>query len=291
MILLAISVVYYLQIVLATKVLLHGMGYKLPFVDLYLVLTACLPANSITPGKVGIPIRLLLYRKMFELSFSVGTASVILELVLGSAVLSAISLIAVMALFRDMLSNKWLFVLLSSVLVVAVVFIGLMKISIGSSGLRSRFLGHRYIARITDFVIRFKGSVQRTSKRALFVFVVFLLIRVAIRALVTYVVLLRLGYDLSPVAIAGAQSISGLVGVFSMLPVGLGAQDLSSIMLFTRMGLPDDVAALVAMIERALWTLVPFALGVISMNRLGIRWFGSREQIGDLPYQPQNDRV
>jgi uncharacterized membrane protein YbhN (UPF0104 family) len=60
--------------------------------------------------------------------------------------------------------------------------------------------------------------------------------------------------------------------MLSMLPVGLGARELSFVFLLAKVGVPGEVAAFTAAITRIMWTLVPFLLGIISVNILGAKW-------------------
>jgi uncharacterized protein (TIRG00374 family) len=267
LILIALSVLYLLQRVLATKILLRGMGYDVPFKGMYLAITASLPTNYTTPAKVGVPIRLALFKEFLGIPVSVGMASVFMETALGLVIAAIIAFFGTIHLFRHFLPGFEVVMLLLMAGIVVMYFLPIPAVSRPSH----RFLG-KYLQRMTDFVTKFRDSIRLTSRSTLLVIVVLQLMRIVIRTLATYAILLQFNVNVSMLALLYIQAISGTIGMLSMLPMGLGARDLSSVVLMTQIGVPGDVAVLAAAMDRLLWTLVPFGLGVVSVNALGNRW-------------------
>lgn len=267
-ILILIAILYLLETVLATKVLLSGMNFNIPFKDLYLVQTASMPANYTTPTKIGLPIRLLLYKKFLNIPFSVGTASIALESVIGISVGAIVAFIGIFHLFGEVLLN------FQSLLFFGLLMITLlgMKNFFGSFTSITRFFLNGRFDRVANFGRGFKESLRTVSILALLWVLILLLVRIITRVLVIYFLLLQFSSRISPLEVLYIQSISGLVSIFSMLPMGLGVQEISYIALLAKVGIPSDVSILVAIIDRTLWTLVPFILGMISANRLGLKW-------------------
>ena len=66
------------------------------------------------------------------------------------------------------------------------------------------------------------------------------------------------------------QSISGVIGILSMLPMGIGAKDASLTVLIIQLGVDRQVALVGVLVDRFLWTFVPLIAGIISANILGI---------------------
>jgi uncharacterized protein (TIRG00374 family) len=66
------------------------------------------------------------------------------------------------------------------------------------------------------------------------------------------------------------QAISGIIGIISMLPMGIGAKDTSLVVLMTQVGVPQSTALIAVLVDRTLWTLVPLVVGIISANILGV---------------------
>jgi uncharacterized protein (TIRG00374 family) len=262
------AILYLLETILSTKILLRSMGYRVRYSDLYLVWTASLPANYTTPSKVGIPFRLFLYKNRLNIPLSVGTASIALESIIGIGVVAAISAIGIFHLFQELESDFYVSLLIFLVLTVTVIF--------GHKYARPLLLhdrfANKYLERILRFGVNFRSSINQASLKAIMFFIFLLLIRLAIRVAATYFVLLQLDFEISAVTLLYVETISGLVGMVSMLPVGLGARELSFVFLLTRVGVQGNIAAFTAVITRIMWTLVPFLLGIISVNILGAKW-------------------
>lgn len=267
-ILAATAILYLLETILSTKILLRSMGYRVRYSDLYLVWTASLPANYTTPSKVGIPFRLFLYKNRLNIPFSVGTASIVLESIIGIGVVAVISAIGIFHLFQEFESEFYVSLSIFLLLTVTVLF--------GRKYFRPPLLhdryANKYLERIICFGVNSRSSINQASLKAIIFFIFLLLIRLAIRVAATCFILLHLNYEISAVILLYVETISGLVGIVSMLPVGLGARELSFVFLLTRVGVQGDIAAFTAVITRIMWTLVPFLLGIISVNILGAKW-------------------
>ncbi|CAN2040296.1 Lysylphosphatidylglycerol synthetase family protein [Candidatus Magnetomoraceae bacterium gMMP-15] len=268
-ILTGIAVIYIIESALSTKILLHGMGFNIPFMKLYNILTVSMFANYTTPTKIGTPIRIFFYKKFLKIPVPAGSASIALEFGTGIGIAGVISFIGVIHLFKDIMPDmKMLFIIL---LILMPIMLILIKFIIIPFCLQKTF-ANRLIKRIVNFLFLFKESIIKTSKTAILLFGLLLLIRIFIRVITVYIILLNFNYELSLPAILYAQTISGLIGIFSMLPMGLGAKDLSLFALLLHIGVPANVGTLIVAIDRAMWTLVPLVLGIISGCKLGFNW-------------------
>lgn len=266
--LISIAVLYLLESVVTTKILLRGMKFNVPFKGLYLVQTASMPANYTTPTKIGLPIRLLLYKKFFNIPYSAGTASIALESMIGIGVGTIIAFIGIFQLFGELLPNfqlLWVFGILT------IVLLGLIAVT-RPFALLTRHFSNSKFDRFIRFAKGFKESLKTVPIIALFWVFFLLLVRIITRVLVVYFLLWHFSSQISLLEVLYIQSISGLVGIFSMLPMGLGVQEISYVALLSKVGVPRDVSLLVAIIDRTMWTLVPFILGMISANRIGLQW-------------------
>ena len=109
--------------------------------------------------------------------------------------------------------------------------------------------------------------------------VIFLyLVRVAAREFCLFFVLRDMQVSVSVLDLVFVQSISGILGILSMLPMGIGVKDASQVVLMTQLGVPQSEALIAALIDRALWTFVPLVAGIISVNILGVNELLRRER-------------
>ncbi|NOX62622.1 MAG: flippase-like domain-containing protein [Chloroflexi bacterium] len=261
--LILLATFHVLESVLGTQMILKGLGYAPSYRDLYLTVTASLPASHSTPAKIGLPVRLALFKQYLGIPTTVAVANITLETFLGLGVVGFIVLAGAVLAFDDVVGF----------LVSDVNYFGVLALfTISFLAAFALFVVGRHFVFVRRFLERTIASAKTVKPFYVFAYVILLLIRIALRAFVTYAVVTRLGYMVAPLAILYVQSISGLLGVISVLPLGLGAKDLSLITLLVAIGVPFDIAIFATSIERVLWTGAPFALGVLSVNRLGLKW-------------------
>lgn len=265
--LLVVSILYLLLYVFSVWMLLRGMGHPSHFGRLYLVVTSSMSTNYVTPVKAGIPIRLWLYKSLLGIPISSGSASLVVESTLGLSVGVALSLLGVRSLLPPGNATIYLMALLVIIACACILPFLCPKSLIRFVG---RLLPSKYVERIIDWTSRFLTSLRTVPKWTLIGVFLLYLVRLGVRAFCLYLVLLDMGASSSLFGLMVAQSISGLVGILSMLPTGIGAKDASLAMLIMQLGAPRDIALIAILIDRFLWTLVPLGLGIISANVLGV---------------------
>lgn len=269
--LLVIAVLYMLMNTFSTWVLLEGMGYRSPFGQLYLVVTASLSTNYITPVKAGIPVRLWLYKSMLGIPLSSGSASLVIEIALGLLIGLILSLWGVQSVLQQYDIRVYLF-LLSALVAGAAASLVLWPQLLNYC---AKFLPSRYADRIIDSGRRFAESLKTVPRETLAAMVLLYLVRISARAICLYMILRDMNVSVSVLDLVFIQSIGGIVGIVSMLPMGIGAKDASLLVLMTQLGVPQGVALVAVLVDRALWTLVPLVAGIISANVLGVsKWRG-----------------
>jgi uncharacterized protein (TIRG00374 family) len=264
-----ISFIYILENVLATQVLLRGMGYAVSYNSLYWILTTSAFANESSPGPIGVPVRLFLFKRILGIPLSTSTANTTVESGVGILTSGVIAAIGFVHLFQSMILEFGSFLLLTfgAIILALAVFYTISNVKFQKSLLLSK-----YIHRVIDFVYRIKLGIETVKPLTLLAFWMLLVVRIVIRVLVTYEVLIYFGHDLPPLVILYIQSITGLISIASMIPVGLGVKDISMLAFFSQVGIPGDLATLVVLSERMMWTVIPFFVGLVSANRLGMKW-------------------
>lgn len=265
--LLVISTLYLLLYVLGVWVLLRGMGYSPHFGRLCLAVTSSMSTNYLTPVKAGTPVRLWLYKSLLGIPVSSGSASLVIESTLGLLVGIILSLLGAQSVLQRYDIRPYL-ILLSILATCAAVLLFLRPQLLESFA--SKFPPSRYIARIVNWGKQFLTSLRTVPKRTLGGVTLLYLVRLTIRALCLYLVLRDAGVSSSLLDLIVVQSISGVIGIISMLPAGIGAKDASLAMLMVQIGVPPNIALIATLIDRLLWTVVPLGIGIISASVLGV---------------------
>jgi uncharacterized protein (TIRG00374 family) len=247
--------------------LIRASGYRTTLVQAYLVLTASLSVNYVTPVKVGIPLRVYLYRYFMGIPAATGTALITLEALLGIVVPALIAIAGVASLFPfiGFLRPVVLLLIVGSVFAAVTLF---------PSRRIKPFVRRLPLQRAVKRIASFGGQVQISLRNlpvwALLSTTILIILNLAAVAIRLHLVLQMLGYAVSPMALLYVQAIAVTTGNLSMIPMGLGVRDASLVLLLAQLGVPNEIALSVGVIQRLFSPGWPLLLGLISANILGI---------------------
>jgi uncharacterized protein (TIRG00374 family) len=251
----------------AVYVLVRASGHRTTFIQAYLVLTASLSANYVTPVKFGIPLRIYLYKQVMQIPFAVGTALVALETWLGMLIPAVIASVGIAALFIEI-------GLAAPLTLLAVLLVGMMAMLFIKPSLVSPLLERLPLQKFTFRLVRFSETVQTGFRSVplwrLGVVALLLGLNVTVATTRLYFVLFVLGWPVSWPALLAAFTISLTAGNLSMIPMGLGVRDASFTLLLAQLGVPNEIALSAAVIQRLLSPGWPLLLGLVSTNILGV---------------------
>jgi len=116
--------------------------------------------------------------------------------------------------------------------------------------------------RLTCFLSDLHDGMRRTTTATFAALVGLVLTKRAVIACTSYLILKDLGSYLPLKEVLFLQSSAILVGFVTMIPLGFGTRDVTSFLLYTRLGLRPEVSVAIATFERLAWTLVPLCLGI-----------------------------
>ena len=260
--LVALFLAYQLSGIMAYRSLLRDAGHHVGAVRLATILLASHSVDLAGATRTGASARVELLRRMAGVTRSTGSGA---TAILYSAEFALTVIIAVLGLrlffptltFRTVL---WLVAVLVLLLALAIIFHSSRRKEATIPGVGKRF---------TDFFDQMRYGMERTSAVTLAAVVGLALAARLILAFTSWLILNDLGNPLGFKAVLCLQSSAILVGFVSMIPLGLGTKDLAAFFLYMRLGLPPEVAAAMCVIERVLWTAVPFCLGLLCAGLTG----------------------
>lgn len=252
---------------LLVYILVRAGGYVTTLWKSYLVLTASLSANYVTPVKVGIPLRIYLYSHFMDVPISIGTALVAVEALVGILTSACIAVIGIVLLFPTL-------GLTVPVTLIALLATGSLFLLLARTERLQPYLERLPFSRFTTWAIRFAERVQlslRCLSPAAVLGVMFLdLLILGLQAIRLWLVLSVFGPPPSVLALLAVLTISVTAGNLSMIPMGLGVRDASFTVLLAQLGVPNEIALSVAVIQRLFSPGWPLLLGLISTNVLGL---------------------
>lgn len=251
----------------STWLLLRGMGYFAPFQRLLLVTTASLSTNYITPVKVGIPVRLWLYKSALKIPLHSGSASIVIETSLNWMIAVIMSFVGVQFILDQ--SDVHYFIT-SLAIFIALTTVFVLFCPQFFNFLAKQLIPIKYYNRLSEWGSHFLRSIKDLPLKVLIGMIFLYSLRVFLRAFCLHLALKDAGAFLTLFELAIAQSISGIIGIISLLPMGIGAKDLGLALLLSQVGVPRAAALFGVVIDRVLWTVIPLIAGFISANILGV---------------------
>ena len=267
---LGITIVNTILYSLLVFILIRSSGYKTTIQQAYLILTSSLTASYISPLKIGIPLRIYLYKEYMLVPASTGTALVAIEAFFGTLIPALIAIFGSALIFP----NIGLFIPTIAFLIVfggAVVGL-IMPFEQAADFFANPNRQNRFsrLARLFSFFSRIQSGLKKVPPKALLAVILIDLAMIVLQAVRLYFVLLVLGVAIPIAALLSASTISATAGSLSMIPMGLGVQDASFTFLLVQLGIADEIAISAAVIQRLFSPGWPLLLGLISVNILGI---------------------
>jgi len=260
-----------LSAVAAPYCILAGIDWNRSFGQLYLVVMASLAANYSTPLKAGIPLRVYLYKRFMGIGPATGSALMGLELVLGTLVPAVISVfVLVLLLPEGELAIPVLVAIGTAVTVAAIAFVRSRSYDRAVARLPLPRIARRLLAPGGGFVTAVRGVPLSSLATAAGVYAA-MFVFVGVRCFYAFELF---GGSLNVMELVGISAAAFTLGSISFLPMGLGVRDATLVALFVQAGADRDVAIAVAALDRLLSTGVPFFLGVLSAQILGLRAVG-----------------
>jgi len=246
--------VYQIGAVLAYGLLLRTMGYHVGVARLTGIVFASYASNL-----TGVP-RTAAWARGVPASTGRSASALLYSVELAITILIAVAGLSYFVPERTFRNIAWLVVAIALIAALAILF---------HVSRRKELRSFRFGQRLTDFLTETRDGMRQTTGTTLVAIVGLALAKRFILACTSYLVLNDLGNPVGIGAILLLQSSAILVGFVSMIPLGIGTRDLTTFFLYLRLGLPPEVAVAMAAIERVLWTLVPFCLGLACTGLTG----------------------
>lgn len=271
----SLSLLSLLLYFLCVNTILRGMGFRRSLKPVSLIILAAGTATLVSPVKVGIPVRIFLFKKRLNIPISTGVAAFAIEAALELLWMTVIFLLPI-GRFREY----------GSLRVTLIVFSLLFAFFCGAillrpqqiSGFLSRFVFKRQAHRIVDFGMSLQRGLRGISKGILALAVGLFLLRYVVQAMFLYFVLSGFGYSINPFYLLYAKNVGYVAGTVSMIPMGLGTKDITFIFILSKLGISEQVAISSALIDRFFHTVLPFCLGVISASLVGVKFLSRRKR-------------
>jgi uncharacterized protein (TIRG00374 family) len=260
--------------VAGVQCILNGLGYSLPLKDIFLVMSSGGAATFVGDPKIGIPTRVFLFKTLLKVPVLTGSAAILIETVLWLYLIGLIMMVPLPMVW----GGKYVIASLAALSFVGSITAVFLFFPNIQSWFPEAFREGR-LKKIQNFINDFIESIAGIKKVALLKAIINFAIGWLINALSLYFILLGFGMGVNLFHLLYISVFAYLVGTFSMLPMGLGARDLSLTYLLTLLGVSEEIAALTALVQRVFRTFLPLLIGVISINILGGKQIFSKKEL------------
>lgn len=251
---------------LGVKLILNSVGVRLGVGRVFLVISGGGTASYLGNVQLGIPLRLILYNRLFAIPYALSAASVALEtaawfglmslgLVLAGTPSNYAPWVAILALICGSLL-AYRYALPMATLLLHLLPKAWFGMSLG--GVRKT---------LCDLIL----ALQETRWSWLAAAVLVFSVNYAIDATTVWLIVRNYGEHIAIWDALEAIILSYLAGLVSMLPMGLGVRDVSMVALLSGNGVSTEVATTTALVLRILRTAIPLLIGLVAINWLGLR--------------------
>jgi uncharacterized protein (TIRG00374 family) len=285
LLILGLTILFTLAYTLLVCTLVRSSGYATTLWQAYLVLTASLSANYITPVKVGIPLRIYLYRTSMEIPITSGTVLVAVEALVGTLAPAFIAVAGIALLFPSV-------GLMMPLILIVLLLLGLFFVLRVKTARFEPFLQRlplsNFTIRATHFLERIQLGLRVIPPAAILGVVLLDLLMIGLQTVRLWLILNVFGRAPSLPSLFAVYTISFTAGNLSMIPMGLGVRDASFTLLLAQLNVPYEIALSATVIERVFATGWPLFLGLISANILGISRLLKRPESLDVTHSDVN---
>ncbi len=254
---LAFTLLHLLNEPLRWWVLLRGQQAQATLPRIYHAMTTTALVSYTLPARLGVPIRILMAKRVLGLEYATASAVLLLDSVYSYGVWAVAALIGGAVVFPD-----------SGQLAVGG---ALAVIGVGTVGLllAVRVEWARWAR--SPWMKRFAAGMQLMSLRVGVCNSLLLALDILLYGVRHRLILQGLGVECSLLTVTLIVAISILAGFLSLMPLGLGGYDLSLAFLLASIGVPRELAVTVPLINRIVTISTGVVMGAMSASYLGVK--------------------
>lgn len=241
--------IWYFQLILTRMCNINSLP------KLFQVLFASHSFNYAGPLKLGMPVRVFLFKRILGVPYTAGIATVMATT--GLDVVIIITLVVSL--------SAWIFI---SPLVGLVLGLALTTILPGLAAISKKLPFFRPDR--PAWLANFFADIMNLSPFAIFLAVLISATKFLLNSAAGWIVLKGFGTTTGLAEFSLVYFSSHLAGLLSLIPMGIGIKDASVIELLGRMGTSPSVGIAFVAIDRLIWSVLPLVIGLMAGWHLGV---------------------
>jgi len=131
----------------------------------------------------------------------------------------------------------------------------------------------RYLAKISSYYIVIKEALLKINKKKMFLVIVLYSLIALLHVLIFCRIMSNFGYSRNIFVILCVLSVGFMAGVISLIPMGIGPKDLTSVGLLMFIGIDKNSAISCVLLDRVFFTLSYLILSIIIVNIFSQKYF------------------
>ena len=219
-------------------------------------------SNYLTMVKVGLPVRIVMLKKLLHVPY---TVSISTKLIVSWLMLITVAIAGITgSIFSSNLPEK----MKINIIIGSLVVLGfsLLMPFIGSRFNLKKIEKEGISKKIFNYFVDIYTSSKEVSIKSHLISFFGIVIRSIVIAYVSFLIINSISEEpVTLLTVWAIQAVNSIVALLSFVPMGLGTKDLSLVYLFNLAGLGKEEAVILAVYERLIWMVIPFILGGISM--------------------------
>lgn len=248
-------------------VLIRGMGFSGSFWNLYRIQTTSLATSLLTPFRLGIPMKVWLYKKYFGVPYANGAGIVSLEIFVPFTLMGTVGASGIIIYLDPR------YFLIPVLIVLLALALSLVLLRFEPMTIVRYFKldpSRKLIKRFISGARRFQIGIRSTSRSAIFIVYFMIVVRHLLAALRLWGICLLFNAQVSFVDCIFILALSQTIGTLSILPMGMGVIEASLIFLLSLVGINSATSLSISVMQRLLTSGVVLVLGAISAPKLGL---------------------
>jgi len=238
---------------------------------LFQVLFASYSFNYAGPLKLGMPLRVFLFKRVLKVPYGAGVATVLVTT--GLDILVMITLVFMLSV--------WIYI---SPFYGLILGLAIFAISIALAAMFQKLPSAR--PKHPNWFAKFLEDLATLSPVILFCAIVISTIKFLLICLASWIILLGIGATVDLTELTFVYLSSHLAGLLSLVPMGLGIKDATIIELLNRQEIAPAIGIAFVAIDRLVWSVFPLIIGILAGWHLGIH-----EMIKSVRNETEFDKV
>lgn len=239
--------------------LFNSFGYKMSIRNLTLIHFASLTANYSTPAKIGYPLAVFLYKKLEKVPYVTSSSVILIELFISMGICGSITIIGASELIK--IDYSWLLSFFPFLL------FGVLLLCLMISIFWDKLWNSKVIILLKEAFSGIK-SLKWTN---LVIYTILMIINRLGGSFLFLVIVLILGGKINYTEAIIVSSASFFLGSISMIPLGLGVKEGTTLFFLNYYGISNEVSVGIIALDRAISTALSYVFGIFAGSILGIK--------------------